>query len=57
MPLRYWIVKRSLWLQGLLIVLALSAHDLVMAWDAPVAAMAPTTRSFTSTAPRMLWST
>jgi hypothetical protein len=43
MPLRYRIVKRSLWLQGLLIVLALSAHDLVMAWDSPVAAMAPTT--------------
>jgi hypothetical protein len=43
MPLRHRIVKPSLWLQGLLIVLALSAHDLAMARHAPVAAMAPTT--------------
>ena len=43
MPLRYRIVKSSLWLQGLLIVLALLGHDLLMAWHAPVAAMAPAT--------------
>ena len=42
MPLRYRIVQPSLWLQGLLIVLALLGHDLLMASHAPVAAMAPT---------------
>ena len=41
MPLRHQIVKPSLWLQGLLIVLALLGHDLLMASHAPVAAMAP----------------
>jgi hypothetical protein len=41
MPLRYQIRKPSLWLQGLLIVLALVGHDLLMASPAPVAAMAP----------------
>ena len=43
MPLRYRIVKPSLWLQGLLIVLALLGHDLLMASHTPVTAMAPAT--------------
>jgi hypothetical protein len=43
MPLRYRVVKPSLWLQGLLVVLALLGHDLLMASHAPVAAMAPAT--------------
>ena len=41
MPLRYRIMKPSLWLQGLLIVLALLGHDLLMASHGPIAAMAP----------------
>jgi hypothetical protein len=41
--LRYRIVKPSLWLQGLLIVLALVGHDLLMAGYAPAAAMMPAT--------------
>jgi hypothetical protein len=40
MPLRFRIVKPSLWFQGLLIVLALLGHDLLMASHASVAAMA-----------------
>ena len=43
MPLRYRIVKPSLWLQGFLIVLALLGHDLLMASHAPVVAMTPAT--------------
>jgi hypothetical protein len=43
MPLRYRVVKPSLFLEGLLIVLALLGHDLLMAAHAPVAAMAPAT--------------
>jgi hypothetical protein len=43
MPLRYRIVNPSLWLQGLLIVLALLGHDLLMASHAPVTAIAPAT--------------
>ena len=43
MPLRYRIEKSTLWLQGLLIVLALLGHDLLMTSPAPVAAMAATT--------------
>ncbi len=34
-------MKPSLWLQGLLVVLALLGHDLLMASHVPVAAMAP----------------
>lgn len=41
--MRYRIVKPSLWLQGLLVVLALLGHDLLMASHARVAAMAPAT--------------
>ena len=43
MLLRYRIAKPSLWLQGLLVVLALLGHDLLMASHAPVAPMAPAT--------------
>src|SRR5688572_20686173 len=43
MPLRYQIVNPWLWLQGLLIVLALLGHDLLMASQAPIAAVAPAT--------------
>ena len=43
MPLRYRVVKPSLWLQGVLVVLALLGHDLLMAAHVPVAAAAPAT--------------
>lgn len=37
--MRHQIVKPSLWLEGLLVVLALLGHDLLMASGVPVAAM------------------
>jgi hypothetical protein len=51
LPLRYGIVKPSLWLQGLLVVLALLGHDLFMALHPPVAALVPVTNVFDQHSP------